>query len=85
MLRITPHSVERPADITTSGPKPRLIAAARAAILTKRMSEVLMRGRHFQSFATIVAVMPAKAGIQYAVKVRRVRGVSEYWVTRLRG
>jgi len=29
--------------------------------------------------------MPAQAGIQYAVKVRFMRGVSEYWITRLRG
>jgi hypothetical protein len=34
---------------------------------------------------TIVAVMPAQAGIQYTVKARFIRNGAEYWITRLRG
>src|ERR1700738_4595328 len=41
MLRITPHSIRGTCNITTSAARPRLTAAAKAAILTKRMSEVL--------------------------------------------
>jgi hypothetical protein len=29
--------------------------------------------------------MPAKAGIQYAAPPQLVIGVSEYWITRIRG
>ena len=34
---------------------------------------------------TIITVMPAQAGIQYAVKARSLRNGAEYWITRLRG
>jgi hypothetical protein len=45
------------------------------------MSEVLTGALR----ATTAAVMPAKAGIQYAVKMQFIRDVSEDWITRLRG
>jgi hypothetical protein len=44
MLRITPHPIRGPADITTSAEKPRPMKAAQAAISAKRMSEVLTIG-----------------------------------------
>src|SRR5947207_535867 len=34
---------------------------------------------------TLSAVMPAKAGIQYAGKAVIITGVTEYWIIRLRG
>ncbi len=53
-LRITPHSTGEPGDITTPATKPRLTAAAKAAILAKRMSEVLTGASS--------SPLPAKAG-----------------------
>src|ERR1700716_2005079 len=50
MLRITPHSIRGTCNITTSAAKPRLTAAAKAAILTKRMSEVLTEARQRPRF-----------------------------------
>jgi hypothetical protein len=41
MLRMTPHSVQTPADITMPAAKPRLTTAVEAVILAKRMREVL--------------------------------------------
>src|SRR4051812_19395548 len=40
-LRMTPHTRFRVADITTTAAKPRLTEPGQAAILAKRMSEVL--------------------------------------------
>jgi hypothetical protein len=67
------------------------MAAPQDAILTKRMSEALTGARHLARCANravriaMVAVMPAQAGIQYAVKARPIRNGAEYWSTRLRG
>src|SRR5664279_5829078 len=49
MLRITPHSVRTP-DITTLAAKSRLTTVGKAAILTKRMSEVLTGGAGYEGF-----------------------------------
>jgi hypothetical protein len=56
MLRITPHSIRTP-DITTLAAKSRLTAVGKVAILTKRMSEVLMGGLDANAFTCVFITM----------------------------